>query len=192
MSADYQVHGDVAVGDELPCLVPRRGESESIDNVVESKLEKPEEMLTGDIGPALGLLEREDASALNAALLSVSRAVVHGFDRALADNGLSVRAFLTQNDGTLMSAEQAVRFPILTVGSGPTNSMRGACALAGLSDALVTSRVTTAVVSASSSMASTSSSRPSTAPWSPAAAADGLSTTKRSPIGSNSAARSNF
>ena len=57
--------------------------------------------------------------------------------RALADNGLSVRAYLTQNDGTLMSAEQAVRFPILTVGSGPTNSMRGACALAGLSDALV-------------------------------------------------------
>ena len=92
--------------------------------------------LSHQIG-SLGLLEREDASALNAALLSVSRAVVHGFDRALADNGLSVRAYLTQNDGTLMSAEQAVRFPILTVGSGPTNSMRGACALAGLSDALV-------------------------------------------------------
>ena len=54
-----------------------------------------------------------------------------------SDNGLDVAAYLTQNDGTLMSAEQAVRFPILTVGSGPTNSMRGACALAGLSDALV-------------------------------------------------------
>lgn len=86
---------------------------------------------------SLGLLEREDATALNASLLSVSRAVVNGLDRALADNGLSVTAYLTQNDGTLMGAEQAVRFPILTVGSGPTNSMRGACALAGLSDALV-------------------------------------------------------
>jgi N-methylhydantoinase A/oxoprolinase/acetone carboxylase beta subunit len=44
---------------------------------------------------------------------------------------------LTQNDGTLMTSEEAIRLPILTVGSGPTNSMRGACALAKLSDALV-------------------------------------------------------
>ena len=36
-----------------------------------------------------------------------------------------------------MTADEAVRFPVLTVGSGPTNSMRGACALAGVSDGLV-------------------------------------------------------
>ena len=36
-----------------------------------------------------------------------------------------------------MAADEAVRLPILTVGSGPTNSMRGASALAGVSDALV-------------------------------------------------------
>ena len=60
-----------------------------------------------------------------------------GLAKALTDNGLDVTAYLTQNDGTLMGAEQAVKFPILTVGSGPTNSMRGACALAGLQDALV-------------------------------------------------------
>jgi N-methylhydantoinase A/oxoprolinase/acetone carboxylase beta subunit len=86
---------------------------------------------------SLGLLEREDAAALNASLLSVSRAVVDGLDRALAENGLSVASYLTQNDGTLMTAEQAVRYPVLTLASGPTNSMRGASALAGLSDALV-------------------------------------------------------
>lgn len=85
----------------------------------------------------LGLLEREDATALNASLLSVSRAVVDGLRGALNNHGLDVAAYLTQNDGTLMTADEAVRFPILTVGSGPTNSMRGACALAGLSDALV-------------------------------------------------------
>jgi N-methylhydantoinase A/oxoprolinase/acetone carboxylase beta subunit len=109
---------------------------------------KAEEILRAELGDSvaislshqigsLGLLEREDATALNAALLSVSNAVVSGLDKALADNGLSVTAYLTQNDGTLMGAEQAVKFPILTVGSGPTNSMRGACALAGLQDALV-------------------------------------------------------
>jgi N-methylhydantoinase A/oxoprolinase/acetone carboxylase beta subunit len=92
--------------------------------------------LSHEIG-SLGLLEREDAAALNASLLSVSNAVVDGLAKALEDNGLDVKAYLTQNDGTLMTAEQAVKYPVLTVGSGPTNSMRGASALAGLSDALV-------------------------------------------------------
>jgi len=86
---------------------------------------------------SLGLLEREDATALNAALLGVSKAVVEGLQGAMAQHGLTAAVYLTQNDGTLMTVEQAVRFPILTVGSGPTNSMRGACALAGITDALV-------------------------------------------------------
>jgi N-methylhydantoinase A/oxoprolinase/acetone carboxylase beta subunit len=86
---------------------------------------------------ALGLLERENATILNASLLGVARNVVDGFQAALAQNGLDVESFITQNDGTLLSADEAVRFPVLTLGSGPTNSMRGACSLAGLGDALV-------------------------------------------------------
>jgi N-methylhydantoinase A/oxoprolinase/acetone carboxylase beta subunit len=86
---------------------------------------------------AIGLLERENATILNASLFGVAKAVVDGFHNALLGHGLSVDSFLTQNDGTLMTAEEAVKLPILTVGSGATNSMRGACALAKLSDALV-------------------------------------------------------
>ncbi|MFT7475376.1 MAG: N-methylhydantoinase A/oxoprolinase/acetone carboxylase beta subunit [Verrucomicrobiales bacterium] len=86
---------------------------------------------------ALGLLERENATILNASLLTVSHAVVFGFQAALADNSLDVRAYLTQNDGTLMTAKQAQKNPVLTLASGPTNSMRGACALAGVNNAIV-------------------------------------------------------
>ena len=86
---------------------------------------------------SLGLLERENATILNASLLTVARRVVNGFRDTLADLGLDVASFLTQNDGTLMTVEEADRYPVLTVGSGPTNSMRGACALAGLTDGLV-------------------------------------------------------
>ena len=86
---------------------------------------------------SLGLLERENATILNASLLTVARRVVNGFRDTLIGLGLDVESFLTQNDGTLMTVEEADRYPVLTVGSGPTNSMRGACALAGLSDALV-------------------------------------------------------
>ena len=35
------------------------------------------------------------------------------------------------------SAEEAVHFPVFTFSSGPTNSMRGAAYLSGLSDAIV-------------------------------------------------------
>ena len=86
---------------------------------------------------SIGMLERENATILNAALFGVAQAVVTGFHAALESHGLNVDSYLTQHDGTLMTSEEATRLPILTVGSGPTNSMRGACALAGLSDALV-------------------------------------------------------
>ncbi|WP_028936285.1 hydantoinase/oxoprolinase N-terminal domain-containing protein [Pseudonocardia spinosispora] len=86
---------------------------------------------------SLGLLERENATILNAALHGVAGGVVDGFRSALQAHSLDVEAYLTQNDGTLMTAEQAVRMPVLTLGSGPTNSMRGACVLAGVRDAVV-------------------------------------------------------
>lgn len=86
---------------------------------------------------SLGLLERENATILNASLLTVAKRVIDGFRSTMAEAGLDVDSYLTQNDGTLMTIEEADRYPVLTVGSGPTNSMRGACALAGLADALV-------------------------------------------------------
>ncbi len=92
--------------------------------------------LSHEIG-SLGLLERENATILNAALLSVATRVISGFEAALAERHLEVDAYLTQNDGTLMMAAEASRYPVLTLGSGPTNSMRGACALAGVDDAIV-------------------------------------------------------
>ena len=48
-----------------------------------------------------------------------------------------MRPFLTQNDGTLMVPSVARDTPILTIGSGPSNSLRGAAALTGRADLLV-------------------------------------------------------
>lgn len=85
----------------------------------------------------LGLLERENATILNSALLQVSAAVVDGLDNALRENGIRADSYITQNDGTLMTSAQALEMPVLSLGSGPTNSMRGACSLADLADAIV-------------------------------------------------------
>jgi N-methylhydantoinase A/oxoprolinase/acetone carboxylase beta subunit len=85
----------------------------------------------------LGLIERENSAILNAALTFVGRDIVSGLQEALARERLAADIFLTQNDGTLLSAAEAMRRPILTIGSGPTNSMRGAAYLSGLADAIV-------------------------------------------------------
>ncbi|WP_051792584.1 hydantoinase/oxoprolinase N-terminal domain-containing protein [Amycolatopsis jejuensis] len=92
--------------------------------------------LSHEIG-RLGLLERENATAVNAALRPLAAATVSSFRRSLAELGIDAPLYLTQNDGTLMTAEAAERYPVLTFASGPTNSMRGAAFLSGLSDALV-------------------------------------------------------
>ena len=47
--------------------------------------------------------------------------------------GLPGALYLTSNDGTLMSGEQAQRLPLHTFQSGPVNSLRGAAKLSGLS-----------------------------------------------------------
>ncbi|MCV2438602.1 hydantoinase/oxoprolinase family protein [Paucibacter sp. DJ2R-2] len=92
--------------------------------------------LSSQIG-RIGLLERENAAILNACLGPLGLDVVAAFEQALKDSGINAPFYLTQNDGTLMSAKQAASFPILTVASGPTNSMRGAAFLSGLADAIV-------------------------------------------------------
>lgn len=85
----------------------------------------------------LGLVERENAAILNTTLLPFAQKVVDSFLGAIKMRGLECPIFISQNDGTLMSADFVRDFPALTFASGPTNSLRGACKLTGLDDAIV-------------------------------------------------------
>jgi N-methylhydantoinase A/oxoprolinase/acetone carboxylase beta subunit len=85
----------------------------------------------------LGLIERENSAVLNGALRFVGNDIVNGLQRALDAHHLDADIYITQNDGTLLVAAEAARRPIMTIGSGPTNSMRGAAYLSGVSNAIV-------------------------------------------------------
>lgn len=85
----------------------------------------------------IGFLERENATILNAALSRMARHVMTSFSAAFAEMGIRAPLYVSQNDGTLISAQYAAEFPVLTLGSGPTNSMRGAAFLTGIQDAIV-------------------------------------------------------
>lgn len=93
--------------------------------------------LSNEIG-SLGLLERENATILNAALADVAKSITNAFRKGLEEEGISnASLYLCQNDGTLMSIEYTRKYPILTVACGPTNSIRGASFLSGKRNAVV-------------------------------------------------------
>ena len=93
--------------------------------------------ISSEIG-SMGLIERENATILNAALYKVAERFTEGFAYSLAQEGVTnAEIYLSQNDGTLMTMEYARRYPILTVACGPTNSIRGASYLSRLDNAIV-------------------------------------------------------
>ncbi|MEO8558241.1 MAG: hydantoinase/oxoprolinase family protein [Rhodospirillales bacterium] len=91
---------------------------------------------SSDLG-RIGLLERENAALLNAALADLARDTIAAFEAAIRDSGIAAPLFITQNDGTVAEAAQARRLPVYSFASGATNSMRGAAYLSGLNDAMV-------------------------------------------------------
>jgi N-methylhydantoinase A/oxoprolinase/acetone carboxylase beta subunit len=92
--------------------------------------------LSSEIG-RIGLLERENATIMNACLAELAIGVMRSFRSALDAIGIAAPVLISQNDGTLMTGEFAERYPILTFASGPTNSMRGGTFLSGERDAVV-------------------------------------------------------
>ena len=104
--------------------------------IVLEELPHADVTLSHEIG-RLGLLERENAAILNASITATARQAVARYREGLAELGLRCPLFLSQNDGTVMRAAQAVLLPVLTFAAGPTNSMRGAAFLSGLTDAVV-------------------------------------------------------
>lgn len=92
--------------------------------------------LSSEIG-RIGLLERENATIMNACLRQLAAHIVEAFTTAVARLGIEAPLFISQNDGTLMSASYTEQYPVATFASGPTNSMRGAAFLSGINDCVV-------------------------------------------------------
>ena len=109
---------------------------ERAEALVRAEIPEANITLSSRIG-RIGLLERENAAAMNASLARLAHRVVNSFRKALESLQIKAPFYISQNDGTLMDADFVQRHPVLTFASGPTNSMRGAAYLSGLKDALV-------------------------------------------------------
>jgi N-methylhydantoinase A/oxoprolinase/acetone carboxylase beta subunit len=106
-------------------------------------------LVAEELGPAIrvsmshqadgiGLLERENATILNAALSVAVRRFADGLLARLADAGLAaVEPFLARGDGTVMALEHALSFPVTMLGAGPAMALRGAAHLSGVAQGVV-------------------------------------------------------
>lgn len=72
----------------------------------------------------IGYLARENATILNAAIMSFAANIMRSFIASVKNLGFSCPVLLSQNDGTITN--DAFNTPIRTFSSGATNSMRGA------------------------------------------------------------------
>ncbi|PXY20831.1 hydantoinase/oxoprolinase N-terminal domain-containing protein [Prauserella muralis] len=99
--------------------------------VIAAELPEVAISLSHEIG-RIGLLERENATIINAALRELAAHIVDGLATSVSGAGITAPLYLSQNDGTLMDVDFARRYPVATFASGPTNSMRGAAVLSGV------------------------------------------------------------
>lgn len=86
---------------------------------------------------SISLLERENSTILNASVITVMRKAVDALKKAVKERSIDAPLFIVQNDGTVMSADYAVNYPIFTVASGPAASVRGAVYLSGIDSGVV-------------------------------------------------------
>jgi N-methylhydantoinase A/oxoprolinase/acetone carboxylase beta subunit len=92
--------------------------------------------LSHEIG-SIGLLARENATVLNAALGGAAAALAATLERVLRAAGIGAEALFAQNDGTIMALHQALRFPMLMIGGVAAVGMRGGARLGGVEDGVV-------------------------------------------------------
>ncbi len=133
---DFAAKGITAVAVSSVFSPVNTGMEEEAADIIREVIPGAQVTLSSDIG-RVGLLERENAAILNACLRPLAHETIAAFRVSIAELGLTAPLYITQNDGTLMSADFAEQYPVLTFASGPTNSMRGAAFLSGLKDAMV-------------------------------------------------------
>lgn len=105
-------------------------------SIIQSVLPEASISLSHEIG-RMGLLERENATIINAALRDLADNIMSGLIACLGRHGITAPLYVSQNDGTLMDVEYARKYPVATFASGPTNSMRGAAFLSGKDTCIV-------------------------------------------------------
>jgi N-methylhydantoinase A/oxoprolinase/acetone carboxylase beta subunit len=89
-------------------------QEERVASILQAKLPHLNVVCSKDVAH-IGLLERENATILNASLLRYAKKTVTGFQKAARALHLRCPVFISSNDGTLLNCAQAAKLPIRTL-----------------------------------------------------------------------------
>ncbi len=92
--------------------------------------------LSSEVG-SIGIVERTNAAILNCALGKIFEISLSKLEDILKEQGVTAKLLISKNNGTLMPLDEAIKFPIFTIGAGPTNSFVGGAAIVGAKNAIV-------------------------------------------------------
>ncbi|TYB45581.1 hydantoinase/oxoprolinase N-terminal domain-containing protein [Actinomadura chibensis] len=100
-------------------------------DILTSEMEGLHVSLSHEIGRT-GLLERENATVVNACLRDIAERFCLDLSTALRQNGLDAALYLSRNDGTVMDVDSARSYPAAALYPRAANSLNGAACLSGL------------------------------------------------------------
>jgi N-methylhydantoinase A/oxoprolinase/acetone carboxylase beta subunit len=90
-----------------------------------------------ELASSLGAPRRALTAALNARMVSHTKALIESVQKTLAQRGMGAPLMMVKGDGSLVNIASALAQPVGTVLSGPAASVLGACALSGLQNAVI-------------------------------------------------------
>jgi len=112
-------------------------QEEKVCQYIQNKLPQVKCFASSHIG-RLGILYRENSAILNAALLPLAKRTIGGILKAVHEFIPSdVPVLLTTNDGAALPISEAIKWPVMCMASGPTNSLKGAAFLSNRSNCMV-------------------------------------------------------
>ncbi len=132
------IHNLIAKGAESIAIVgvfaPLNGDQE--DEVAALVPPQFPVSLSYEIG-GIGFIERENSTILNAALKQVMLKGFLQLQKTIQRLQITGVLMVTQNDGSLISLQRAINYPVLTISAGSTNSFIGGSRLAQKEDAII-------------------------------------------------------
>lgn len=114
-----------------------RGHEDQAAHILADILGPDVPVIAGGEDGGLGLLERENAAALDAALVPAARRAIDEVAAEMAARGLPDELYLVRGDGTAFPAQAAARRPLRTVGALHGSARGGGVQLAGASTVVV-------------------------------------------------------
>lgn len=94
-------------------------------------------VMSNELAAGLNIMERGATALLNARLLPIIEEFLKAVRSALEKRGLNVTEMIVRSDGSLMSRQVALHYPVQTILSGPASSVIGARNLSASRDCLI-------------------------------------------------------